>query len=142
MAKRAPLICRNGCGQTIWFDWERKFDDLGYTNNSSKPNIPLEVSETGEHLPKKHQCPNSEYAKKQQSGSATETVKDNSVTTAALQGVLGNTLDIISRLDKLEHKFDELTPRFNQLVDMVTAQQGNPLDDDGDSNRENPENEP
>ena len=136
-------MCRNECGTAIWFDWEHKYDDLGYTSNSTKPNIPLEVAEDGEHLPKKHQCPNSEYAKKQQvSTSSTNGESKATITNVALQGVLGNTLDIISRLDKIEHRFDELIPRFNQLVDTVAANQGNPLDDDGDSNRESPEDEP
>jgi hypothetical protein len=139
-------MCRNECGTAIWFDWERKYDDLGYTSNSSKPNIPLEVSETGEHLPKKHQCPNSEYNRKvqsqpQQHGGYSDTTKGE-LHDAAIKGVLGNTLDIIARVEKLDRKLDELIPRFNQLVDMVYAQQGNPLDDDGDSSRENQEPEP
>jgi len=136
MSKQPPLICRNGCGQQLWFDWERKFDDLGYTQNSEKPNIPLEVAEDGEHLPRKHQCPNSEYAKKQQEGKEADrggsyrndTTKEN-LSTVALQGILGNTLDLLAKLDKLQNSFDEL----------VKEQKGNPLDDDGDSSRENDE---
>ena len=152
MAKQArkPLMCRNGCGTAIWFDWERKFDDLGYTQNSDKPNIPLEVDDkTGEHLPKKHQCPNSEYNKKQRgeetSTTTATTARTNTVESAALQSILGNTLDIMGRVEAINEKLDELIPRFNQLVDMYQhslAPAENPLDDDGDSSRENPEDEP
>jgi len=143
MAKRAPLICRNGCGTAIWFDWERKFDDFGYTENSTKPNIPLEVSESGEHIAKKHQCPNSEYAKKQQEGKDADrgsvSTRPETVESVGLKAILGNTLDIIAELQSLRKEFNEFRPRFNQLVDTVAAQQSNPLDDDGDSSRETDE---
>ena len=137
---RKPLMCRNECGTAIWFDWERKFDDLGYTPNSDKPNIPLEVdTKTGEHLPKKHQCPNSEYNRKQRGEDVSVPAKPN-VEGAALQAILGNTLDMMGMIEKINEKLDDLIPRFNQLVDsyhaLLRQQTGDPLDDDGDSSRE------
>lgn len=142
MAKQArkPLMCRNECGTAIWFDWERKFDDLGYTPNSDKPNIPLEVdAKTGEHLPKKHQCPNSEYNRKQR-GEDVSVPRANTAESAAIQAILGNSLDIMGRVEAINEKLDALIPRFNQLVDSYYAmlkQDGrNPLDDDGDASRE------
>lgn len=128
---KGPLYCRNQCGQQIWFDWEKEFDTLGYTPNSDKPNIPLEVGEDGKHLPKKHQCPNSDYAQKKNGGAKMGNVQ--------IEAVLGNTMDIIARIEKLEIKYDEMAANFHKLVEHLIH---NPLDDDGDSMRENPEPEP
>lgn len=123
--------CRN-CGEVIHFDPKRK--------SQSGKFIPLE--EDGEP----HQCPESDYAKKQRTGDSsssttagTTTIKTESVESVALKGVLGNTLDIIARVERLETRIDELSGFIKKLTDHLVS---NPLDDDGDSERENPEREP
>lgn len=152
MAKRAPLMCRNGCGQQIWFDWERKFDDLGYTSNSSKPNIPLEVSETGEHLPKKHQCPNSTYGKQeyqqqqqpQQQQQQTSKQVSAPLSQETVYEILGKIEKIGLQIDAISttiHQQNESTlERLDQVIAKLRAQampHGEPLDDEGELTEEN-----
>ena len=147
-------MCRNGCGQTIWFDWERKFDDLGYTPNATKPNIPLEVSDTGEHLPKKHQCPNSTYNRQQQQQPSTGTTAATTVTAAKAisRDDIGEIFVKLERLNGQLEAFsttiraanESIIERLDQIVSRLKEQAVEfdaVNDDDGDSLRENPEEE-
>lgn len=158
MAREKTPPCSRGCGQRVWFDWGAKAGEPGRSDFGKLR--PLQVSEDGEQLNEIHDCPNSDWNKKQQSRqvpTTTTTAATTAYSAGNMEAVLGNTMDAIARIEKLDntmnmigtldqqlsqkinklqHDIDELIPRFNQLVDMVTANRGNPLDDDGDSQRE------
>lgn len=161
MSRSKTPPCSRGCGQKVWFDWSAKAGEPGRSDFGKLR--PLQVSEEGECINEIHDCPNSDYNRKQQpQRQAPSTTTVSNIGGGNMEAVLGNTMDIVARvekldttmnmigtldqqlstkIDKLQQDIDELIPRFNQLVDMVTANQGNPLDDDGDSLRDNPEAE-
>lgn len=160
MSKSKTPPCNKGCGQRIWFDWNAKAGDPGRSDFGKLR--PLQVSETGELLNEVHDCPKSTYGKENTVSSAggNGSTTNMSVFQQTMNDILGRvekaqeTLDrlshvsyatneaMIERMEKLEKDFNELVPRFNQLVDTVVAKQGDPLNDDGDASREGNEAEP
>jgi hypothetical protein len=160
MSREKTPPCSRGCGQRVWFNWSAKAGEPGRSDFGKLR--PLQVSEEGEMLNETHDCPNSDYNKKQQSRQVPTSSASTTTAYSAgnMEAVLGNTMDAIARIekldhtvnmigtldqqlsgkiDRLQHDLDELIPRFNQLVEHIIH---NPLDDDGDSQRENPEPEP
>lgn len=133
MPKRMP--CRNKCGTQIWFDWERKYDDLGYREGSNKPNIPLECGEDGEFLPKRHDCPESEYNRMGRQEQVT-TVKE-----APAQHNVSTVLE--AKVDSIGHRVENIESMLNKLIvhltgNIKTDAVGMIDDDDDDDHIPNP----
>lgn len=126
MAKSKTPPCSRGCGQYVWFDWNAKAGDPGRSDFGKLR--PLQVSEDGEMLNQIHDCPNSTYGKQQQPQRTNGGAKVGNV---QIEAVLGNTMDIIARVEKLDRKFDEVIKAISTI-----ANRGDPLEDDGDSSRE------
>ena len=131
MASNKTPPCNRGCGQRVWFDWSAKAGDPGRSDFGKLR--PLQVSSEGECLNEIHECPNSDWNKKQQQ----RTNGGAKVGNVQIEAVLGNTMDIIARLEKLEKKFDDMTKVFMNV--QIGQKNLDPLNDDGDSMRENPE---
>jgi hypothetical protein len=137
MSREKTPLCRNECGQRVWFNWSAKAGEPGRSDFGKLR--PLQVSEEGECLNETHDCPNSDYNRKQQSRQVPTSSTSTTTTYSGMEAVLGNTLDIIARIEKIDHQLALISRLLFQLSNKLNA---NPLDDDGDSNRENPEPEP
>lgn len=149
MAKEKTPQCNKGCGQRVWFDWSAKAGEPGRSDFGKMR--ALQVSEAGEMLNQIHECPNSTYGKR--GGGNGQQTKAPTLDTTTIETLLGNSYDHSARLEKMETtvnmigtldqqlsgKIDKLQHDFDQLSKYLVR---NPLDDDGDSNRENPEPEP
>lgn len=136
MANTKTPPCSRQCGQLVWFNWNAKAGEPGRSDFGKLR--PLQVSETGELLNEIHECPNSDWNRNRQSQQQQKTNGGGKVGNAQIEAVLGNTMDIIARVEKLDRKFDEVITAISKI-----ANRGDPLnDDDGDSDRENPQPEP
>ena len=155
MAREKTPECNRGCGQRVWFDWNAKAGDPGRSDFGKLR--ALQVSEEGQMLNEIHDCPNSTYGKQSaQSGSGgttTRTTGAAAVSSGNVEAVLGNTMDIIARIEKLETQIGQsltqialvsrLLFQISEKIDRFRGQQHindtHPLDDDGDSQREDPQ---
>ena len=76
---------------------------------------------------------------RQPSSTTTAVGTRNTEIAERLEAVLGNTLDMIARFEKLDKRLEELRTMFLNL--KVGQRVLDPSNDDGDSQRENPERE-
>lgn len=106
MAKEKTPPCNKGCGQRVWFDWSAKAGDPGRSDYGKMR--ALQVSSDGEMLNEIHECPNSTYNKKSNGGGSGGGT-GNTVVMERLEALLGNSMDAIARIEKLDKRFDELT---------------------------------
>jgi hypothetical protein len=125
------LQCRNGCGQEIWFDWNRDYDDQGYTQGSSKPNIPLEVDDDGHFTGKKHDCAKSPFNQKKSSGSSSGSSGGGNSYNAMLQSDISAMMAQISQMRNEVSAANKGIYKIIKHFDMI-----DPNNDDGDSSRE------
>ena len=150
MPASKPQQCNKGCGQMLYFD---RTDPLGMSQ-SGKP-VPLEWDDGPSGNP--HNCPKSDYNQQRRGGPNMTTVQQptrptntessaaDAMTTQEKQMFIANQLDalgkielIISRLEALQQLAYGTDKKVTKLLENEI---GNPLDDDGDSQRENPERE-
>lgn len=116
--------CQNGCGDSIWFDWNAKAGEPGRSDRGKM--VPLQVSEDGELLQERHNCPNSPYNQQQQQRQNTNSsTKVGGVNVQALEAVLGNTMDIIARIERLDRRFDEMIKAVSALSNKDDSQTEN-----------------
>lgn len=150
MPASKPQQCNKGCGQMLYFD---RSDPLGMSQ-SGKP-VPLEWDDGPSGNP--HNCPKSDYNQQRRGGPNMTTVQQpmsantessaaaDAMTTQEKQMFIANQLDalgkielIISRLEALQQLAYGTDKKVTKLLENEID---NPLDDDGDSQRENPERE-
>jgi hypothetical protein len=155
MVREKTPPCNNGCGQRIWFDWNAQAGDPGRSERGKMR--PLQVSEDGALLNQIHDCPNSTYNKdkgisdsgNRNTTSSTTTTVSTAALAIGIEAIGANTNVIAAGLSKLQTEVDELSRmvyRTNEellkrLDKILMHLMGNPLDDDGDSQRENQEPE-
>lgn len=116
MANSKTPPCNRGCGQLVWFNWGAKAGEPGRSDFGKLR--PLQVSEDGEMLNEIHECPNSDFNKKRTNGGA-------KVGNVQIEGVLGNTMDIIARLEKQETQISliaSILPQISRKLDTLIGQ--------------------
>lgn len=149
MAKEKTPLCNKECGQRVHFNFGAKAGEPGRSDFGKLR--ALQVSETGELLNEIHECPKSTYGKR--SGGNGQVTKAPAVDTTTIETLLGNSYDQSARLEKIETQLQktetqaqlisrlvfEVSNKIDQLIGQRHITNNNPLDDDGDSIRENPE---
>lgn len=150
MPASKPQQCNKGCGQMLYFD---RTDPLGMSQ-SGKP-VPLEWDDGPSGNP--HNCPKSDY-NQQRRGSGpnmttvqqprtTTTIESSAdpMTTQEKQLFIANQLDALGKIELMLSRLEALQRLAfgtdKKVTKLLENEIGNPLDDDGDSQRENPERE-
>lgn len=136
----------------LYFD---RNDPLG-TSQSGKP-VPLEWDNGPSGNP--HNCPNNPYNQQRKAGSgpemttvqqpraATTTIESSAdpMTTQEKQMFIANQLDALGKIELMLSRLEALQRIVygtdKKVTKLLENEIGNPLDDDGDFQRENPEAE-
>lgn len=147
MAREKTPPCNKGCGQRVWFNWSAKAGEPGRSDFGKLR--ALQVSEEGQMLDEIHECPNSTYGKRSGGDGQQTKQAPAAVDTTTIETLLGNSYDHSARLEKIETQVQlisrlvfEVSNKIDRLAGQKHITNNNPLDDDGDSIRENPEREP
>lgn len=137
------IIPCNTCGKQIWFDWDHRFGDLGYSDPSrAKPNIPLEVGGEGQLLEQKHNCPNSEWNKGRRGGAGSGGGNvSRDIEPSAMKMVLANGLDALAKVEHGNQSLQAISKTLFRMDDKINKIMEHlnivdPNNDDGDSQRE------
>lgn len=130
-----PLECNRGCGQMVYFDRQ---SENGYSKNGKM--VPLQWDEKEGPTDTGHQCPNSDYNRNRGGPGTSTTTQSREVTPSGMEMVLGNTLDILGKVESLTQKTDAQGRLIYEILNVIKKQTNlDPLNNDGDSQRENPE---
>ena len=152
-------LCNKCRRQSIWFNWDAKAGEPGRSDFGKL--IPLQVSEDGELLNERHQCPNSTWVKQPQSQQEQQQPQSQQPPSNRATLSQDTLYSIVGKLEKLNIDLEgfstmirtsneSMLERLDAIVERLKEQARDPdeveyddsLDRDGDSQRENPEEEP